>query len=103
MHRWHWIVIVVVFALTDALVWFKFRAPTISDEQRAAKVGIRYLTHDADAGDYWPIFSSDGKTVLFSRQLFGDRAWHFFVVPTQGGAAVPFMHDADGISATRAN
>jgi dipeptidyl aminopeptidase/acylaminoacyl peptidase len=51
--------------------------------------------------DYWPCFSPDGKTVLFSRTLDGGRTWALFRVPAAGGKAEPFA--SLPVSATRAN
>lgn len=51
--------------------------------------------------DYWPCFSPDGKTVLFSRTVDGGKSWALFRVPTDGGIAEPFAKLA--LSATRAN
>jgi Tol biopolymer transport system component len=51
--------------------------------------------------DYWPCFSPDGKTVLFSRTLDGGRTWALFRVPTNGGTVAPFAKLP--VSATRAN
>lgn len=51
--------------------------------------------------DYWPCFSPDGKTVLFSRTVDGGKSWALFQIPTDGGTAEPFARLA--LSATRAN
>jgi Tol biopolymer transport system component len=51
--------------------------------------------------DYWPCFSPDGKTVLFSRTLDGGRTWALFRVPADGGTAEPFAKLP--VSASRAN
>jgi len=51
--------------------------------------------------DYWPCFSPDGSTVLFSRSLDGGRSWALYRAPSHGGAAVPFAKLA--VSATRAS
>jgi Tol biopolymer transport system component len=51
--------------------------------------------------DYWPCFSPDGKTVLFSRTLDGGKSWALFRVPTGGGTAEIFAKLP--VSATRAN
>lgn len=40
--------------------------------------------------DYWPCFSPDGKTVLFSRTLDGGKNWSLMRVPTTGGTAELF-------------
>jgi hypothetical protein len=51
--------------------------------------------------DYWPCFSPDGKTILFSRTLDGGKHWTLMTVPASGGAAKSFI--AQPISATRAS
>jgi dipeptidyl aminopeptidase/acylaminoacyl peptidase len=51
--------------------------------------------------DYWPCFSPDGKTVLFSRTVDGGRSWALFRIPAAGGTAEPFANLP--VSATRAN
>ncbi|HTB65430.1 MAG TPA: hypothetical protein VK727_04330 [Steroidobacteraceae bacterium] len=51
--------------------------------------------------DYWPCFSPDGKTVLFSRTVDGGKSWALFRVPADGGTAEPFAKLP--LSATRAN
>jgi len=104
LKHWSWLVIAVAAILATAMIWLRYRAAfAVTDEERAAKVGIRYLTHDPDVVDYWPVFSPDGKTVLFSRLLFGEHQWHFFSVPVHGGEAQLFMRSNLRISATRAN
>jgi dipeptidyl aminopeptidase/acylaminoacyl peptidase len=59
----------------------------------------RMLT--AGARDYWPCFSPDGKTVLFSRMTDGQH-WALHVVPAGGGAARPLTATPLPVSATRA-
>jgi Tol biopolymer transport system component len=51
--------------------------------------------------DYWPCFSPDGKSVLFSRTLDNGRTWRLFLVPAAGGTAEPFA--TLPVSATRAS
>jgi Tol biopolymer transport system component len=51
--------------------------------------------------DYWPCFSPDGKTVLFSRTLDGGKIWALFRVPAAGGKPEPF--GPLPVSATRAS
>jgi len=51
--------------------------------------------------DYWPCFSPDGKTVLFSRTLDGGKTWALSRVPAAGGAAQPFAKLP--VSASRAD
>jgi hypothetical protein len=52
--------------------------------------------------DYWPCFSPDGKTVLFSRTTDGVN-WAFFRVAASGGAVEKFGQSPLPVSATRAN
>lgn len=51
--------------------------------------------------DYWPCFSPDGKTVLFSRSMDGGRTWALYRIPAAGGTAEPFAKLP--VSATRAS
>jgi dipeptidyl aminopeptidase/acylaminoacyl peptidase len=51
--------------------------------------------------DYWPCFSPDGKTVLFSRSLDGGKNWGLFRVAAEGGTAELFAKLP--VSATRAS
>ena len=57
-------------------------------------------TPDGGRFDYWPCFSPDGRTVLFSRSQDGGKRWSLMQVPAFGGDAVPF--GAIPVSATRA-
>jgi Tol biopolymer transport system component len=50
--------------------------------------------------DYWPCFSPNGKTVLFSRSSDNGRTWSLFSVATAGGDTKPFA--SLPVSATRA-
>jgi dipeptidyl aminopeptidase/acylaminoacyl peptidase len=52
--------------------------------------------------DYWPCFSPDGKTVLFSRNIDGQH-WVLYDVPASGGEAKPLTTASLPISATRAD
>jgi Tol biopolymer transport system component len=61
------------------------------------------LTNDLHAVDYWPCFSPDGKSVLFSRSLDGKKSWEFFVVSLSGGDAHRFVSSPLPVSATRAS
>ena len=71
----------------------------------------RRLTHQTGALDYWPRFSPDGKTVLFSRcEVSSDchgasttQYWTLWKVPAAGGKAQQFLALDAGISATRSD
>jgi Tol biopolymer transport system component len=63
----------------------------------------RFLTTDPDALDYWPCFSPDGRTVLFSRSMDGRKTWDLFVVPAAGGDARRLARSPLEVSATRAS
>src|SRR5262245_38870204 len=47
----------------------------------------RFLTADPNVRDYWPCFSPDSKTVLFSRSADQGKTWELFVIPSSGGQA----------------
>lgn len=64
---------------------------------------VRFLTSEANTTDYWPCFSPDGKSVLFSRSTDQQRTWEFFIVPSSGGTARRFSAKPLPVSATRAN
>jgi Tol biopolymer transport system component len=57
--------------------------------------------HTAGTMDFWPCFSPDGKTILFSRTLDRGKTWALFLVPSAGGRARPFAQLP--VSASRAN
>jgi hypothetical protein len=50
--------------------------------------------------DYWPCFSPDGGTVLFSRSSDNGRSWSLYNMPASGGDSKPFANLP--VSATRA-
>src|SRR4051812_17205722 len=65
-------------------------------------VTIRNLTVQAGASmDYWPCFSPDGKTILFSRTLDNGKTWSLMTIPATGGPVKPFA--VLPVSATRAS
>jgi Tol biopolymer transport system component len=64
---------------------------------------VRFLTSDPGAIDYWPCFSPDGKTVLFSRTTDDRKSWDLFVIPTEGAEAHPLSRSRLPVSATRAS
>jgi Tol biopolymer transport system component len=69
-----------------------------------------YVTHDQGEVDYWPRWSPDGKTILFSRCDISTGCgggattgtWNLFTVASSGGKATEFLSITD-ISATRSN
>ncbi|HEY1283691.1 MAG TPA: hypothetical protein VGE96_04360, partial [Steroidobacteraceae bacterium] len=63
----------------------------------------RFLTSGSGFVDYWPCFSPDGQSVLFSRSTDGGKLWELWIVPSQGGEARRFARAALPVSATRAN
>ncbi|MBA2588895.1 MAG: PD40 domain-containing protein [Alphaproteobacteria bacterium] len=51
----------------------------------------RFLTKASDGAlDYWPCFSPDGKTVLFSRSPDKGRSWTLWKIASAGGTAEAF-------------
>lgn len=78
--------------------------PPMARTWRLAIVTPRPITHvPAGSNDYWPCFSPDGKTVLFSRSPDGGKTWALYSVPAAGGTAAPFGQVPAGLSATRAS
>jgi dipeptidyl aminopeptidase/acylaminoacyl peptidase len=71
---------------------------------------FHYVTHRAGEVDYWPRWSPDGKTLLFSRCDLSTGCaggavtglWKLFTVPSRGGPATEFL-EIGGVSATRSN
>jgi glycerophosphoryl diester phosphodiesterase len=63
----------------------------------------RFITSGPGFIDYWPVFSPDGKNVLFSRSFDGGKTWDLWIVPTEGGEARKFAHTPMLVSANRAN
>jgi Tol biopolymer transport system component len=93
---------------------FLFLTATAASAQEALPVprtwammpGIvpRMLTSpDGTALDYWPSFSPDGQTVLFSRTRDGGKSWDLMRIAASGGTAVPFFGQPLPVSATRAD
>lgn len=76
--------------------------PPVARTWRKALVTPRPITHvPAGSVDYWPCFSPDGKTVLFSRSPDGGKTWKLYRVPTAGGAAEPFGQLPAAMNANR--
>jgi dipeptidyl aminopeptidase/acylaminoacyl peptidase len=67
----------------------------------AAAAPRQITARTAGVIDYWPCFSPDGKTVLFSRTVDGGKTWSLFRVSAAGGAAELFAKLP--VSATRAS
>lgn len=71
---------------------------------------FQYVTHQPGEVDYWPRWSPDGTTILFSRCDIStgcgggakDGFWRLFTVPARGGQATELL-EIDGVSATRSN
>jgi len=63
----------------------------------------RLLTTDLNVIDYWPCFSPDSKTVLFSRRADKGRTWDLFVIPASGGQARRLSATRLPVSANRPN
>ena len=71
---------------------------------------FHFITRTAGDVDYWPRFSPDGKTVLFSRCVISSGCggatttgvWELWTVPERGGKAKSFIA-ISGVSATRSN
>jgi Tol biopolymer transport system component len=63
----------------------------------------RFITSGHGFIDYWPVFSPDGKQILFSRSFDGGRSWELWIVGADGGQAHQFAHIPASVSATRAN
>lgn len=92
--------IAIVGTLAVALLVLSYRVIIHSIPSEAP---AHFLTMDPNATDYWPCFSPDGKTVLFSRTRDDGKTWNLFVVPSSGGEARPFTHSQLPMSAIEAN
>ncbi|MDQ3918950.1 MAG: hypothetical protein M3348_10770 [Acidobacteriota bacterium] len=64
---------------------------------------LHFLTADPNVADYWPCWSPDGKTILFSRSADKGETWALFAVPTSGGQARRVSPASLPVSATRPN
>jgi Tol biopolymer transport system component len=81
---------------------FIFLLTAIIAASPAHAVQFRWLTHPQVAIDYWPRFSPDGKTILFTREAVQTSV--FDTVPTGGGAITPFLDmTGEGYNITRAD
>jgi Tol biopolymer transport system component len=76
-------------------------APTASPSSFPA---VTYLTADSQAYDYWPRWSPDGDTVLFSRTSASDPSLYaLWTVPATGGEPALFPGIPATLGATRAS
>lgn len=73
------------------------------DAPPSSNAGVRYLTSGDGFTDYWPCFSPDGKTVLFSRKQRDVPQWDLWAVTAAGGGLKRFDTAPLPVSATRAN
>jgi Tol biopolymer transport system component len=90
--------------LITLVLWCLVVAPWSSGApQSGSKLEVRFLTADVGAIDYWPCFSPDGKTVLFSRTMDGRKTWDLLVIPTAGGEPRRLSDSGLPVSATRPN
>jgi Tol biopolymer transport system component len=71
--------------------------------QIVPQTAVRFLTNDPGAIDYWPCFSPDGKTVLFSRTTDNRKTWNLLVVSSDGGEPHRLSSVRLPVSATRAS
>jgi Tol biopolymer transport system component len=94
--------LVRIILATALLIEFPVAPVTQHPDPSGSSVAVaRFLTVNPRAGDYWPCFSPDGKTVLFSRTTDGGKTWELFVVPASGGEAHRLMDSPLAVSATR--
>jgi Tol biopolymer transport system component len=63
-----------------------------------AGTAVQVLTNSAT--DYWPAFSPDGSTIVFSRTT-NQKQWELFKVAVTGGLATPLARTPLPVSATR--
>lgn len=83
---------------------------TVTFGSSAHARSFRRLTHQAGVVDYWPRFSPDGKTVLFSRCEISSGCggaatsgyWTLWTIPFAGGKPQQLVA-LDGVSSTRSN
>jgi Tol biopolymer transport system component len=63
----------------------------------------RFLTNGDGFIDYWPCFSPDGKSVLFSRSTDGGKSWELWIVDVGGENARKFARATLPVAETRAS
>lgn len=84
-------------------IWTAILFLSSISSQDIEEVTAQFLSHDSKAYDYWPTFSPDGNTILFSRSTNNRLTWEFFSIPLSGGEAKKFTDMQLPVSATRAN
>jgi Tol biopolymer transport system component len=73
-------------------------------DSRAQTIGTpSFLASGSGFEDYWPCFSPDGKSILFSRHYTDVRNWQLWIVSLENKALKKFAGEAVSVSATRAN
>lgn len=96
--------------LTSVSLLLAFSLAALALPRDAFARPFRHLTRQSGVVDYWPRFSPDGKTVMFSRCELSSGCgggkpgghWTLWTVPASGGQAQEFL-TIDGVSATRSN
>ena len=88
--------IYVLFGYFTLFFTIEIRAQVLDEFQ------VRFLTNDSSAVDFWPCFSPDGKTILFSR-TFDLEKWEFFSISLIDGEVDRFSKMKISISETRAS
>lgn len=93
-----------------SLLALAFLAAFLATAADAQARPFHFITHTAGDVDYWPRFSPDGKTILFSRCEIASGCggastsgyWELWTAPPRGGKAKSFLAISD-VSATRSN
>src|SRR6185503_3136849 len=58
--------------------------------------GARRISNDSGP-DYWPVWSHDGRFVIYSSSKEGTAAFRFFRVPVEGGSPQPLPGGEPGL------